>query len=87
MDGQMVRKKKVKAVIVSQKQIAEQIYDLWLETELAQDARAGQFVAVYPHNAATLLPRPISICEVDREQARLRLVYRLAGKSTAEFCN
>ena len=57
MDGQMVRKKKVKAVIVSQKQIAEQIYDLWLETELAQDARAGQFVAVYPHNAATLLPR------------------------------
>lgn len=87
MDGQMVRKKKVKAVIVSQKQIAEQIYDLWLETELAQDARAGQFVAVYPHNAATLLPRPISICEVDREQDRLRLVYRVAGKGTAEFSN
>lgn len=85
MNGQRVRKKKVKAVVISQKQIAEQIYDLWLETELAQDARAGQFVAVYPHNAATLLPRPISICEVDREQDRLRLVYRVAGKGTAEF--
>lgn len=85
MNGQRVRKKKVKAVVISQKQIAEQIYDLWLETELAQDARAGQFVAVYPHNAATLLPRPISVCEADREQGRLRLVYRVAGQGTAEF--
>lgn len=85
MDGQIPLKKKVKTTIVSQKQIAEQIYDLWLETELAQDAHAGQFVAVYPQNAATLLPRPISICEVDKEQCRLRLVYRVAGKGTAEF--
>ena len=85
MDSQTVRKKKAEAIIVSQKQIAEQIYDLWLETELAQDAHAGQFVAVYPKNAATLLPRPISICEIDREQCRLRLVYRIAGKGTAEF--
>ena len=85
MDGQIPLKKKVKTTIVSQKQIAEQIYDLWLETELAQDAHAGQFVAVYPQNAATLLPRPISICEADKEQCRLRLVYRVAGKGTAEF--
>ena len=71
--------------MVSQKQIAEQVYDLWLETELSRDAHAGQFVAVYPHNAATLLPRPISICEVDRDSDRLRLVYRIAGSGTAEF--
>lgn len=81
----MAQKKKVKATIVSQKQIADQIFDLWLETELAQDAKAGQFIAVYPHNASTLLPRPISICEVDKEKNRLRLVYRVAGKGTAEF--
>ena len=85
MDVQAVRKKKVKATIVSQKQIAEKIFDLWLETELAQDAHAGQFIAAYPHNASTLLPRPISICEVDRDQSRLRLVYRIAGRGTAEF--
>ncbi|MBP3475970.1 MAG: dihydroorotate dehydrogenase electron transfer subunit [Lachnospiraceae bacterium] len=81
----MSRKKKVKATVVSQKQIADQIYDLWLETELAKHAHAGQFVAVYPHNASTLLPRPISICEVDKSAGRLRLVYRIAGKGTAEF--
>ena len=81
----MARKKKTTVTVVSQKEIADQIYDLWLETELAEEAHAGQFVAVYPHNAATLLPRPISICEVDRDRSRMRLVYRIAGKGTAEF--
>ena len=81
----MAQKRKASVTVVSQKQIAAQIYDLWLETELAKDAHAGQFAAVYPHNAATLLPRPISICEVDSDRSRLRLVYRVAGKGTAEF--
>ena len=81
----MAQKRKTSVTVVSQKQIAAQIYDLWLETELANDAHAGQFAAVYPHNAATLLPRPISICEVDSYRNRLRLVYRVAGKGTAEF--
>ncbi len=85
MENRTIPRKKVTATVVSQQKMAEQIYDLWIETELAQDARAGQFVAVYPHSAATLLPRPISICEADRERCRLRLVYRVAGKGTAEF--
>ena len=81
----MEQKKKVKATVVSQKEIAEQIYDMWLETNLAKDAHPGQFVAVYPKNAATLLPRPISICEADKQRNRLRLVYRVAGTGTKEF--
>lgn len=81
----MAQKKKVKATVVSQKKIAEQIYDLWLETELAQDAHPGQFAAVYPKCAATLLPRPISICEADKEKNRLRFVYRVSGAGTREF--
>lgn len=81
----MAQKKKVMATVVSQKAIAESIYDLWLETELASDVHPGQFIAVYPKNAATLLPRPISICEADKEKGRLRLVYRVAGKGTEEF--
>lgn len=81
----MAQKKKIKTTVVSQKEIAENINDLWLETELASDAHPGQFVAVYPKNAATLLPRPISICEADKEKRRLRLVYRIVGKGTGEF--
>ncbi len=81
----MAQKKKVTATVISQKQIGEQIFDLWLETKLAKDANPGQFVAVYPRGESMLLPRPISICETDREKNRLRLVYRVAGKGTAEF--
>ena len=32
-----------------------------------------------------MLPRPISICEIDREQGRIRMVYRVVGEGTAEF--
>lgn len=81
----MAPKKKVTATVVSQTKLVDQIYSMWLETELAEETKAGQFVAVYPKNAAMLLPRPISICEIDREKGRLRLVYRIAGKGTAEF--
>ena len=68
-----------------QTSLAEGIYDLWIRTDLAAEARCGQFVAVYPKDKSTLLPRPISICETDRQEGALRLVYRVAGKGTAEF--
>lgn len=81
----MNQKKKVTAIIKSQERIAENIYDMRLETELAREAEAGQFIAVYPNDGSRLLPRPISICGTDKENGVLRIVYRIAGKGTAEF--
>ena len=81
----MSQKKKENAVVVSQQCLSDGIYDLHLKTDLAQDAVCGQFVGVYPKDKSTLLPRPISICEVDREKNELRLVYRVAGSGTMEF--
>jgi len=78
-------KKKHAATVISQTKLAEGIFDLRLKTDLAAQAGCGQFVAVYPKDKSTLLPRPISICEVGEET--LRLVYRVAGKGTAEFSN
>lgn len=78
-------KKKTTAVIHYQTELATDIYDMWLETDLAKDAKPGQFIAVYPNDKSTLLPRPISICEVEREKKLLRIVYRIAGKGTTEF--
>ena len=78
-------KKKTKAYVLSQEKLAPSIYSLWLKTEIAREAHAGQFVGVYPKNASTLLPRPISICEVSDDFSALRLVYRVAGKGTDEF--
>lgn len=81
----MAQKKKVTATVFRQDEIADGIYDMWIETDLAQDAKPGQFISVYPKNQSTLLPRPISICEADKENNRLRIVYRVAGKGTSEF--
>ena len=74
------------AVITEQKEIATDIYSMWLQTDqIAAEAVPGQFLSVYSNDGSRMLPRPISICEVDKEQGRLRLVYRIAGKGTLEF--
>lgn len=83
----MAQKKKETAVVYTQQTIADGIYDMWITTSIAGDAKAGQFISVYPHNSKTLLPRPISICEADKENGRLRIVYRVAGEGTTEFSN
>ena len=80
-----VMKEKQTAVVLSQKMIAPAIYDMWIETSLAVQARPGQFLCVYPRDKSTLLPRPISICEVREDRKALRIVYRVAGAGTAEF--
>ncbi len=61
------------------------IYELVLKTKASKASFPGQFVMVYPRSKDTILPRPISICEIDKEAETLRLVYRVAGKGTKEF--
>lgn len=78
-------KEKQNAIVLSQKEIAPQIFDMWIETSLAKQAKAGQFICIYPKNKSTLLPRPISICEVKEDKTAIRIVYRIAGQGTAEF--
>lgn len=60
---------------------------MWLSTNAAKSASAGQFLSVYPDSDSRLLMRPISICEIEdsAEPEKLRLVYRVAGKGTREF--
>ena len=82
----MAEKWKEQAVIVRQDEIATDIYSIWFQTEnIAKAAKPGQFIAVYSKEGSRLLPRPISICEVDKEKGLLRIVYRIVGKGTAEF--
>ena len=78
----MADKKKENAVVVSQEQLADGIYSLWLKTEAAQTAKPGQFISMYTNDGSKLLPRPISICEIDKENGYLRMVYRVTGENT-----
>ena len=85
----MAEKRKVQAVIASQECITDGIYSMWLQFSqdynVAEMAKAGQFVSLYSKDGSRLLPRPISICEIDSGAAKLRLVYRIAGAGTKEF--
>ena len=74
------------AEVISAEQLAEGIYSVVLQAgEIAAQALPGQFVCVYSDDKAHLLPRPISICDTDREAGTLRLVYRVVGFGTDEL--
>lgn len=82
----MAEKYKETAVVIRQEEIADDIYSMWLKTDkIAQAAKAGQFISVYCNEGSRLLPRPISICEIDKEDQAIRIVYRIAGEGTKEF--
>lgn len=82
----MAEKFKEQAVIIRQEEISYGIYSMWLKTErIAENAKPGQFISLYCHDGSRMLPRPISICEIDKKDHALRIVYRVAGKGTAEF--
>ncbi len=77
---------KMTANIIRQEMIGTDIFSMIIEAkEIAVQARPGQFVDLYSADGCKLLPRPISLCEIDREAGTLRLVYRIAGKGTLEF--
>lgn len=79
-------KRKEWCTVISQVELTAGIFSMWLEAkEMAAEAVAGQFVSVYCRDGARLLPRPISLCEIDKDKGLLRLVYRIAGKGTAEL--
>jgi len=71
-----------KAKVVCQETLQPGIYSLVLETSAAESAVPGQFVNLYLGDKSHLLPRPISICEIDKAKSTLRLVYRLKGEGT-----
>ena len=78
-----MNKVKERAEVISQEELAKDIFSMWIETGIAEAAVPGQFISLYTRSDARLLPRPISICETDKDS--LRIVYRIAGEGTREF--
>lgn len=77
-----MNRKKENAIVISQEQIAEGIFSMWLRTEAAETAKPGQFISMYTNDGTKLLPRPISICEIKKDEGQLRVVYRVTGENT-----
>ena len=79
----MSTKTKESLKIVSQEEIGTGIFSMWLQADrMAEAARPGQFLSLYTRNGSKLLPRPISICEIDTETSKLRVVYRVTAEKT-----
>lgn len=74
--------KKENAVVVSQEMLADGIFSMWIQTDAAQTAKPGQFISMYTKDGSKLLPRPISICEINKADGQLRVVYRVTGENT-----
>ncbi len=77
---------KITAAVTSQIRLADGVYSMWIDAkEITDQAKPGQFISVYTGDSSKLLPRPISICETNRDKGLLRIVYRIAGGGTEEF--
>ena len=77
--------KKDTAVIFKTEILAEGIHSMTLRTDIAETAKAGQFVSVCLNDRTRLLPRPISICSADAAEKTIRLVYRVQGSGTMQM--
>lgn len=74
------------AKIVQAEKLADGVFSMWiLAPEIAVQAVPGQFISLYCEDSDKLLPRPISLCEVDKDRGILRIVYRVVGAGTKEF--
>lgn len=79
----MVTKFKATVPVLEQQNIADNIFSIWIESkEMAKESKPGQFIDIYVADTGKLLPRPISICEIDRENNKIRMVYRVTGGNT-----
>lgn len=73
-------------MIVTKNNLSKDIYDLWIYSpKLASEAKPGQFVDV-KCNGFTLR-RPISICDIDKQNGRIRLVFEVRGQGTNWMSN
>ena len=61
--------------VVSQEKLTDDICSMWIQAdEIAAHAKPGQFISVYTKDAGKLLPRPISLCEVDKENGKGKII-------------
>lgn len=79
-------KKIEQATILKNECYVNNIYDMVIfAPEVANIAKSGQFINVYTGKSDMILPRPISLCEINKEEGTLRLLYQVVGKGTQYF--
>ncbi len=76
-------KRKEQGVIQQNHMIIPGIYQMVVEAiGVVKSAVPGQFINLYCNQGQLLLPRPVSICQVDSNKGTVKLVYGVVGKGT-----
>ena len=70
--------KKVMLTVISNREIAENVYEIKLSGDQSAITTPGQFVNLKLEGC--YLRRPISVCDVDGDN--LTLIYKVVGKGT-----
>ncbi len=70
----------MRARIVSNKEIAKEIFSLWLEAEVKVKAEPGMYVMIGWEKNDPFLNRPFSIADLDG--GRIRIIFNLRGRGT-----
>ena len=76
-------KRYIQAIIESQVQIGPNAYSMILKApHITEHAKPGQFVMIYLNKGEMLLARPISLCDVDKHNGTITLIYVAIGAGT-----
>lgn len=71
------------AVILSNTEIAKDIWRMEIKTTFAQKAKPGQFIEISV--PGFYLRRPISICEIKEKEDILVIIYKVLGQGTEKM--
>lgn len=69
--------------IEMKREIADSVFDMYINAPHLTDAKAGQFMHIKPDGLP--LRRPIAICETIPEQGLIRIVFEVKGSGTKEL--
>ncbi|PYG89916.1 dihydroorotate dehydrogenase electron transfer subunit [Ruminiclostridium sufflavum DSM 19573] len=80
--------KLLKEQISDMQMLCEDVYRMKIKSEyVSLNAKPGQFVNIRCGGIDALLRRPISICDVDRENNTFDIVFQIKGKGTEKLCH
>lgn len=80
--------KVLKEQIADMQMLCDGVFKMTIKSEyVAANAKPGQFVNIKCGSLDMLLRRPISICDVNREQNTFDIVFQIKGKGTEQLCH
>lgn len=75
-----------KYLVTEKKALAKDVFSIVISCpEIVQAASAGQFVHILPKGCT--LRRPISICDINKENGTIRIVFVVKGEGTKEIAS